>query len=158
MINRIFVGLISLLSLGGCAVSTGFKGPGYSSGVGVTLPGEGPVLVVLTEAELGGDGDLNRQFWDHVGRIDKSMGNQPGLIGYALRRELLGKKGWTMTAWRDRDSLMGFVYGVAHQDAMDATRKAPTRMVFAQIEVPRGEIPLSWDRALTILAEKARGY
>ena len=96
------------LGLGGCAFGTGFKGPGYVRGTGVTLPGDGPVVMSLTQATLKLGTAGRRLFWENTYRIHAGLEAQPGLVGYALRRTLDGSVAWTMTVWQDEAALRAF--------------------------------------------------
>ena len=110
--------LLSFLGLEGCAFATGFQGPGYDRRNGVTLPGEGRLVVGLTKAVLRDDGALRSTFWDYVFKVADSLPERPGFVGYSLRREVFGKQAWTMTVWSDEASLAAFVESDLHQAAI----------------------------------------
>jgi len=152
----LFVAMTTGLSA--CAIATPFKGPGFSAGRGVTAPGTGPVTVAITQAVLGDDKAKRRSFWSNVGLIESSLDGQPGLIGYSLRRELLGDNTWTLTAWSNEDSLRAFVEDIPHQDAIRSSASGMTQARFARITVNREELPLSWSKAIEILEQQGRWY
>ena len=140
--------LLSLFGLSGCAISTPFQGPGYDRQEGVTIAGEGQVVVALSKAVLRDDGTLRSTFWDYVFRVEASLPEQSGFVGYSLRREILGKQAWTMTVWSDEASLTAFVESDVHQAAIRNALGALSCARFARLEVARDEVPISWDRAL----------
>jgi len=41
-------------------------------------------------------------------RVMRQLKRSEGLIGYALKADLLHKTFWTMSAWQDRDALTAF--------------------------------------------------
>lgn len=159
MVPRRLLGLfLALLSLGGCAIATPFRGPGYDSADGVAADRPETVVVVLTEAVLRDDRAGSSAFWDNVGKVEDSLAQQPGFIGYSLRRELLGDRAWTMTAWSDEASIAAFVHSPTHQTAIAEGLGALQATGFARIKVKRDDVPLDWERALEILAASERRY
>ena len=147
--------LLSLFSLDGCAFATGFQGPGYDRRKGVTLPGEDRLLVGLTKAVLRDDGALRSTFWDYVFKVADSLPEQPGFVGYSLRREIFGKQAWTMTVWSDEASLIAFVESDLHQAAIRDALGALACVRFARLEIARAEVPISWERALALFEDQA---
>lgn len=149
---------LTLLSLGGCAFSTPFRGPGYDASGGVAAEQPERVLVVLTEAVLRDDRAGSGAFWDNVSKVRKSLEDQPGFIGYSIRRELLGDRAWTMTVWANEASVAAFVASPTHQTAIREGLGALKATGFARLEMKREEVPLNWDRAVEVLAESDRRY
>ncbi len=160
MRNRIGIKLGVLASvftlLGGCTISTPFKGPGYDHADGVTkVDGGDTVVVALTHAVLGKE----RQNFDRgVDRIVDSLAEQPGLIGYSLRRELFGDEAWTLTVWRDEAALLAFVRSEVHQRAIREGAGELAGANFRRFELPASELPIDWEKALGYLAASARSY
>ncbi|MBJ7414604.1 MAG: antibiotic biosynthesis monooxygenase [Niveispirillum sp.] len=146
------------LSLGGCAFSTPFKGPGYARGTGVTLSGDGPVVIALSKATLKAGSAGRAQFWDHTSRVHSSLDGQPGLIGYSLRRTLDGSTGWTMTVWRDDESLRAFIRSDVHRTAIKSAMDSLDNATFARFIHPRASVPPTWDEALVILERDGYSY
>ena len=157
-VTRTALTFLSLFALGGCATATPFRGPGYDPKAGVTLPGAEPVIVAITQATLGDESDSRAVFWDHVSRVEASLGNRPGFVGYSKRAEVFGDEAWTMTVWADEASLTAFVRSDVHQAAIREVfgRLADAR--FARFAVEREDVPVSWDQALVRLDEENRGY
>ena len=150
--------LLALPLLGGCAVSTGFKGPGYDRSAGVTAPGEGPVVVALTRATLHPGGTGRSRFRAGTADILDALPDQPGVVGWSVRRTLEGSTAWTMTVWQDEASLKAFLRSPAHRSAVTASLDAVSTAVFARIPVERNRIPLSWEEALAILEREGYSY
>ena len=150
--------LLSLFALGSCATATPFRGPGYDAKLGVTLPGGEPVVVAVTQATLGDDADDRAAFWDHVSRVEASLTDRPGFIGYSKRASVFGGEAWTMTVWADETSLTAFVRSDAHQAAIREAFGGLADARFARFAIAREDVPVSWDEALVRLDEENRGY
>jgi heme-degrading monooxygenase HmoA len=114
------------------------------------------VVLVLTHAIV--DNETRAPFDDYTARVVASLKNQPGLIGYAVRRQLFGNEAWTMTVWRDDAARAAFVLGTMHQEAMLNGGPALTSARFRRLQVPASEVPVSWRRAEELLDESSRGY
>lgn len=145
--------LVPLVSA--CVVATPFRGPGVEA---MARDGERPVLVALTMVELGPDRAARARFWDHVWRVTASLEDRPGFIGHSVRREVFGRRAWTMTVWRDEASLEAFVTGDEHRAAISEGYAAVTRTAFWRRALPGAEVPLSWPAAEALLAGRGRSY
>ena len=142
--------------LGGCTISTPFKGPGYDRDDGVTGDRSGATVVVaLTHAVLGPE---RRNFDRGVDRVVDSLAQQPGLIGSSLRRELFGNEAWTMTVWRDAAALDAFVRSSVHQQAIRDGAGDLAGANFSRFELPAAALPIDWETALDYLAASQRAY
>lgn len=161
MNRRWLHGLMTLVlgvGLGGCAFSTPFKGPGYARGIGVTLPGEGPVVVALSRANLKPGSAGRALFWEHTSRVNATLDSQSGLVGYSLRRTLDGATGWTMTVWRDEEALRAFMRSEVHRTAITSATVSLNTATFARFTRPRASVPPTWDDALVILERDGYSY
>ncbi|MEL6823720.1 MAG: hypothetical protein AAFP70_18335 [Calditrichota bacterium] len=148
--------LISLFGLSSCTISTPFR---YVDEAERDITEKhDSLLVVITYAKTGKDGDKNNAFWDNVSKVYDSMDSQSGLVGYSIRRELFGDQAWTMTVWREEESLKKFVSGAVHLKAMREGTGALADMLFARKRIAVSEIPISWEAAESILVEKGRGH
>ena len=152
------VAVLMLLALGGCVFATPFRGPGYDAKTGVTAEGTDKVVVALTKAVLRGDRRKRSEFWEHVFDVEASLSEQPGLIGYSLRRQMFGPVAWTMTVWTDEASLTAFVQGETHQAAIAEGFAALETAGFARFAADRTEIPVAWNRAIEVLEKSERSY
>lgn len=141
-----------------CTIARPFEGPGFDSDRGVTLKGVGDnVIVGLTTASVK-DGDDHDLFYARVDDVTESLDAQDGFIGYSIRRTLDGSQAWTMTVWRDEEALWAFVASPVHAKAIDDAYDTMKSSTFATIEVPTKDLPLSWDKALELLAKQGRTY
>jgi heme-degrading monooxygenase HmoA len=149
-----WAGILTLLgALGGCAIATPYREVAAPGGSGAA-----PAVVAITEARLGGDRASRAAFWHGVREVERSLPTQPGLIGYTLRRELLGNTTWTMTVWESDDALDRFVGGAAHRRAMQAGDAAIASVRFARLSRARDAGPPPWPEALDALARRGQGY
>ena len=136
----------------GCTVGKPFRGPGFEPGRGVTLEEAGDtVLVAITHTVLNRDRMARRAFGRHLWKVVDAMPEQPGLVGYSVRRELFGDEAWTLSVWVDEASLEGFVRSEAHRNAIAVGGRALESVRFARIELEAEELPLEWPRALELL-------
>lgn len=142
------------LGVSGCAIATPFRAADDASSQVYT----GAVVVAITEAQLGDDRAGRRAFWRHVDLVTATLREQPGFIGVSLRREILGDTTWTMTVWRDEESLDAFVRSDTHQEAIAAAFGALAGARFVRFEVNGGDLPVDWDAALERLETDGRGY
>lgn len=147
-------GLVVLLLaplLGGCAIGLPYRD--LSGG----RPPAGPTRVVaLTHAVL--DGAKRKPFDRGSEQVIQALPSQPGIVGYALRREMFGDQVWTMTVWEDEASRAAFVRSPVHMAAIRAGADAIRLGRFAHLEVPADRAPLSWKQALAVLESEAVRY
>src|SRR2546425_13125069 len=54
--------------------------------------------------------------------IQDQLRKSEGLLGYSLRTQLIGKKAWTLSAWKDEAALTAFVRASPHADTMKNLR------------------------------------
>ncbi len=143
------IAVIIAVTSSSCAINTPFRGPGYDRNQGVTLADAGDkVIVVLTHATLS---ESRRNFDSEVGIVADSLAVRDGLIGYSLRKELLGNEAWTMTVWRDEAALAAFVASNAHQNAIVNSAHELAAVRFKRFEVDVSELPITWEQALAKL-------
>ena len=138
--------------LTGCTAARPFVGPGYEPGRGVVDAEAGDTVVVaLTTATL--DSARRLAFDAHVSEVLRELPGHEGLIGFSARKELFGDRVWTMTVWRDEESLDRFVDSTVHRRAMSAGSPAMVSFRSRSLEVPVDEVPLAWGRAIELLDE-----
>lgn len=140
--------------LTGCAVGAPFRKTALARDAG--WPADRPVLVVLSATEHRPG--MRGEFFKDTKAVLATMADQPGLVGYAVRFELFGKKAWTMTAWQDEASLAAFVRSPAHREAVRRSGETSQNIRFASVEVPLAALPLSWADAKSRLQAAAPGY
>ena len=92
-----------------------------------------------------------RAFFDDTRKVIADLPNQSGLLGYSFRFQLIGKKAWTMTAWKDEASRDSFAASPVHRGAVKNSRVTARNMRFISVEVPVNELPMKWPEALRLL-------
>ena len=157
-IRRLGPGILGVLLalLSGCAIGR----PYQTQPLRTETPDSEMVLVVLTSVVRGEDRERNRIFAKHTLAVADSLaaGEHPGLLGHAVRTQLLGSKAWTMTVWRDEASVTAFSRSEIHRDAITAGLPALVETRFARVWRPAGETPLRWAEVEQILATASRDY
>ena len=156
--RRIFVALFvvpaTLLGLGGCTIATPFRRqPPVDA---AALDPEAIAHVSITRAKV--DAANRGRFDAYVARLSRILPNQPGLIGYSLRRELFGDQLWTVTAWQSKDARTAFVRGELHLEAIREGGPALVDTRFARAEIAIRDLPLAWPRAPEILERDGFDY
>ena len=81
-------------------------------------------------------------------QIQKQLRTTPGIMGYALRAELLSRNFWTLSAWADEKTLMEFVVRIPHGQAMKAMLPHMGRTNFTKWKVLGSALPLHWEDAM----------
>lgn len=149
--------LVAALGLSSCAISTPFSGS-TPADLQRDLPQGTPVVVVVTHIVLEDDRATRRRFWAANGRIAEQAKTAPGLLTYALRRQVFGNEGWTFSVWRDAKSVNAFMRSGAHAEAMRTAMDTFVDARFARMKLPVERVPPDWDAALAMLEENARHY
>lgn len=90
-------------------------------------------------------------FFDDSRKVIADLRNQSGLLGYSFRFQLIGRKAWTMTAWKDEASRDSFASSPVHRAAVKNSRVTAMNMRFISVEVPVKELPMEWPEALRLL-------
>lgn len=150
-LRRLMALMACAATLGGCTIASPYR----SVSDNPALPGETRV-VALTHAVL--DPATRRDFDQQTEAIFNVLGQQPGIVGYSVRRQFFGNEVWTMTTWRDEASRARFVSSQLHRDGIAAGGKAVRLGRFVRIEVPADETPMPWSRALMLLESSAVTY
>ena len=84
--------------------------------------------------------------------IQKQLKDSPGLVGYSLRAQLLGKKAGTLSVWQDERALSEFVERSPHVDTMKKISLGEERK-FVRWKLMGSEVPPKWDEALKHLED-----
>jgi hypothetical protein len=85
--------------------------------------------------------------------IRKQLNESPGLMGYSLRAQLLGKKAWTLSVWQNEKALNEFVGRSPHLDTMKKVELGEERK-FVRWNLKGSEVPPKWDEALKHLQNR----
>jgi len=136
--------------LAACRVGRPFRGPGYDPAQGVVHPSAGrSVFVAVTRGDVqAGKGEA---FSRQLRAVLSTMDQHDGLIGYAVRKELVGSRVWTMSAWVDRESMESFAQSPAHREAIARGGIPRSAFVAAFVDVEADRVPLSWAEAERLL-------
>ena len=90
--------------------------------------------------------------------IQGQLESSNGLVGYSLRAQLLGKKAWTLSVWKDEAALAEFVRKAPHADTMKGLRSQLTdARRFVRWKVAGSDVPPKWDDALRRIEEEGSG-
>jgi heme-degrading monooxygenase HmoA len=133
--------------LGGCAIGTPWPRVAPHS----VDQGNERVVLVLTRVVV--DTQQRSEFDRQNSRVLASMGSQPGLIGYAARRQLFGDQGWTMSVWADDEARAAFVRSAVHREAIAQSLPALRAVELKRLTVARKDLPANWDAVLRMLAD-----
>ena len=90
-------------------------------------------------------------------RIRGQLSRAPGLVGYSLDADLLGKTFWTVSAWAGQPAMEDFVRQDPHASATAAIRPHMRRSTFVSWTAGPEELPLRWADVRRRVAEKAAG-
>jgi heme-degrading monooxygenase HmoA len=155
--------LASVFAVGlrGCAFGSSFRGEGRlreiaregrSSNSPAGEQAQKPtVMVGLTNAVL--DPKTRAVFDDHTHRVLRSLPQQPGYVGHAVRTRPFGNEVWTMTVWQDEQALDAFVASDVHREAIRRGLVAVRSARFARFEWPADRGAPTWAEALRVLEE-----
>lgn len=152
----LLAGLTVAVALSGCHIGYHFRGPGFSDEHGVTAEGAGDTVVVAITAGTIRRGE-GGAFFRHLRLVMDNLPEQRGLIGYAVRKKLVGRRVWTLSAWTDERALDRFVRSEPHRAAMAAGGIPRDSVRSVRIELPANELPISWARAQQILEAQTDG-
>lgn len=158
MFRRILCAIASSLALSGCVLATPFQGPGYDRETGIAAKVQGPLVASVTYAKIRDDGDNRQVFFDYVERVEAILPQRKGFVGYSKRADFLGNEAWTLSVWKDKESLIAFLESDEHTHAVDKAMRTLEDGKFARLSVTPDELPVPWERALAALEANGRYY
>lgn len=152
--------LYTLFTLFSCFILSAFslRMPFQSSDALDKISDETLVAVGITHVTTGDNAEKNDIFWEHTYAVIDSLPTHKGYLGHKVRQQIFGNQGWTMTIWQDDESLMKFVKGDKHQNAIDNGLDAVAKARFVNFTIERSKIPLSWSDAEKIMNTKGRDW
>jgi hypothetical protein len=112
---------------------------------------EGLQMAVVTLSAVESRSGQRKAFFDDTRRVLADLPNQSGLLGYSFRFQIIGRKAWTMTVWKDVASRDRFAASPIHRAAVKNSRSTAQNMRFITVEVPVSELPMKWRDALRLL-------
>ena len=77
-------------------------------------------------------------------RIVRQLSRSDGLVGYALKAELIHKTFWTISAWQSTDALDAFVHSATHLRAMSDIGPHMHQPRIETTQMPGADLPPSW--------------
>lgn len=134
-----------------CRVATPFRGPGFDDdGVAAEVPAA--VVVALTSSRIPSGSAA--AFSARLDEILTALPANDGLVAFSVRRELFGDHIWTMSVWRDDDSLDRFLASPEHVRAVREGGIPRGSVDFVRVALPKALLPLSWPQAERLLADQ----
>ncbi len=109
-----------------------------------------PVVLVLTRVVV--DTEQRAEFDTQTRRVMASMAQHSGLLGYAVRRQLFGNQGWTLSVWANDESRAAFVRSAVHREAVDKSMPAMLTVELKRLTLARKDLPADWDSVFRMLA------
>ena len=104
---------------------------------------EATYVVTITKLPLRSHRRIPRIMRD-TWRIVRQLGRSDGLVGYALKADLIHKTFWTMSAWNDDAALAAFVRSDVHRAAMTALAPHMDGPRIQTFTLPGSEVPPTW--------------
>jgi quinol monooxygenase YgiN len=145
--TRRWTAWLLLPMLGGCAVSTGWR----QLQAPASLEADKALPVSLIHTTVS---DTHRTpFAKHTRLVMQTLPTQPGLVAYALKRELLGPNAWVIAVWASEEHRDRFVKGAAHQSAIANAAPGLTTLRIRRVALKPAELPLDWARAQVLLTQ-----
>jgi len=92
------------------------------------------------------------RFLRYATRIRAQVLRSPGALGLSLIAQPMRRTYWTLSAWRDQESLDTFVRTPPHRDGMVALHPLMHDAAFASWTVEPDTLPAQWPQAKERLA------
>ncbi|WP_218002609.1 hypothetical protein [Nocardia brevicatena] len=78
----------------------------------------------------------------------------PGILGVALKAEMLKGTFWTYSAWTDRAAIYAYASAEPHKSTITRKRKVMREATFTFFTAPAEELPMSWNEVRDRITEK----
>ena len=104
------------------------------------------VVVAVTRGRI--DRNYRAEFDRQTQRVVDAIAQQPGLLGYSVRRQVCGNTVWTLSVWESKDDLAHFIASPAHRCAIARSGVAVLTMQSWRKDVTVAQLPKSWDDLL----------
>lgn len=88
-------------------------------------------------------------------RIRRQLATTEGLVGYTLDAKPLSKTFWTLSAWRDQESLDRFARSEPHRSLVTAIRPHMNATTFVTWTTTGSDLPVKWETAREQVSRKA---
>ena len=86
-------------------------------------------------------------------RIRRQLAASPGLVGYALDAQPMGKRFWTVSAWLGRPELQRFDRADPHRSAVTDIGPLMDRSTFVMWTTRASDLPVGWDEVRRRIGE-----
>lgn len=86
-------------------------------------------------------------FLRYSSRVREQLATTPGVIGYALNADILGKHFWTLSVWEGEGALRAFTGGGFHAQVMGLLDGEMGETQFTRWTVKGKDVPLTWKDA-----------
>lgn len=122
---------------------------------GPYTPGDTQLHVLTSTLPLNRYRDVPR-FLRWTMRIRKQLATADGCAGYSLDAHLLRKTFYTLSAWQDRDAMIGFVRSGRHAAMLADMAGRLGTSTFVESTAGAADLPLDWPAAKQRLADAGR--
>lgn len=149
-VSRLRLLLLPLVAVcAGCTIGT----PITTTRLHDAVPADTEVHLSITHATV--DPARSRAFTRQALAVHGAMDGQPGLVMFAIRRELFGDQVWTVSAWTSEADRRRFVDATAHRAAMAGSGPALRSLHVQRVVLRRDALPRRWDEVFELLAKAA---
>lgn len=125
-----------------------FRGPGYDAKKGLLIE-QDSFVVAVTSGEIT---DRRKDFFGQLQQVMNSLSSTDGLVGYAVQKEIVGRRVWTQSVWTSEEELEEFLRSTAHREAVREGGIPRSTVQSVVVSLPATEVPLAWGRVRELLA------
>jgi hypothetical protein len=94
------------------------------------------------------------KFMIYTLQIRRQLASSEGLVGYSLDANVPEKEFWTLSVWKDEDSLRSFVRRNPHSKVMGDLLPNMGRTAFLYFKVDGSSVPPDWEDARLRMRER----
>ncbi|MEV0248850.1 hypothetical protein AB0H76_19765 [Nocardia sp. NPDC050712] len=87
-------------------------------------------------------------------RLWRQALRSPGVLGVALKADMLNGTFWTYSAWTDKSAIYAYARAEPHRSTIERKRKVMREATFVFFDAPAAELPLSWEEIRRRIAEQ----
>ena len=88
------------------------------------------------------------RFVGYTRRIEAQLAETVGLVGYAVRAQLLRRDFWTLSVWEDEGALQQFIHEGFHSGVMTILIPDMRETNFVRHSIKGCDYPPSWESAM----------
>lgn len=147
--------VVALAAGSACEIAQPFQGPKWDMSKGLTDKSlKGPFIAATTDIIVKNDSAAQDLFNNDFNAVQTELKTSPGLIGYSLDEVIGGDDYRTLTVWEDEQSMVNFVTGKAHAQAMSDVGKIGQHGEVTSWNVDLKDMPPTFDQAKKELAKQ----